>query len=253
MAYLREHTDVVASVNEGAETITTLVFGNSYFENDCDYRYDDSHKGFQEDVPGSIGGNPPGYHGYRGQICLMTAETPWYSNFSSGDMSMAPLSESEPGYCKSGLSGGAPRRGFTGSEAVTHCSAEKRFAIFVREIECDGATDCAALNRKGCFSSANTCGRCLPGFVGPGPQHEASRSAWDSNEPCTKDPYHMEDNGRRLLVDEEQGEKEVDLKRRLMEMLRAQQADMEMLRHENEELIATNRRLEAQLAYEKDA
>ena len=66
MAYLREHTDVVASVNEGAETITTLVFGNSYFENDCDYRYDDSHKGFQEDVPGSIGGNTPGYHGYRG-------------------------------------------------------------------------------------------------------------------------------------------------------------------------------------------
>ena len=59
----------------------------------------------------------------------------------------------------------------------------------------------------------------------------------------------MEDNGRRLLVDEEQGEKEVDLKRRLMaavEMLRAQQADIETLRaqladietlrHENEEL-----------------
>ena len=40
---------------------------------------------------------------------------------------------------------------------------------------------------------------------------------------------------------------------RAVEMLRAQQADMETLRHEHEELIATNRRLEAQLAYEKNA
>ena len=204
MSFLREHTDVAASVNGGAAAIATLVFGNSYMEQDCDYRYDVSagYKGFQEDVPAAIGGNQPvdAYHGYRGQVCLMTAQSPWYANFSAGDMNSAPLSEPEPGYCKSGLSGGAPRRGFSGSEAVPHCSAEKLFAIFVREVECDGATGCAALNRKGCFSSQNTCGRCLPGFVGAGPQDAASRSAWDSNQPCTPDPNHVDNESRRQLA-----------------------------------------------------
>jgi hypothetical protein len=198
MSYLRAHTDVTASVNGAEPEITTLVFGNSYFEQDCDYRYDESagYKGFQEDVPGAIGGNTPkgAYHGYRGQVCLMTSESPWYANFSSSgtasDMSSAPLSESEPGYCKSGLAGGAPRRGFSGSEHVPPCSAEKRFAIFVREVECDEAPQatCAGLHRRGCFSSRNICGRCLPGYVGAGPHDAASRSAWDSNEPCLLDP-----------------------------------------------------------------
>jgi hypothetical protein len=211
MAYLRAHTDVTASVNGADPEIATLVFGNSYFESQCDYRYDESARGFQEDAPSSIGGNTPAgaYHGYRGQVCLMTADSPWYANFSYGEMSKAPLSESEPGYCKSGLSGGAPRRGFAGSEGVPPCTADKRFAIFVREVECDGAPQatCDGLHRRGCFSSRNTCGRCLPGYIGAGPQDAASRSAWDSNEACTPDPNRVEeaaaagdDDGRRQLA-----------------------------------------------------
>jgi hypothetical protein len=191
MSYLREHINISASVNGAARAVHTLVFGSSYFESDCDYRHhqaDAGPRGFQEDVPASIGGNPPGYHGYRGQICLMTAaDSPWWSNFSTGDMSKPPRSEPERGYCKSGLSGGAPRRGFAGSEGVTQCSATRRFAIFVREVECGSQTAdvCKSLNRHPCFSTKRTCGRCLPGYVGPAPRAApADRGALDDNSPC---------------------------------------------------------------------
>ena len=256
MEHLREHTDVAASVNGASVGIVTLVFGSSYFEKDCDYQYTDSLKGFQEDVPASIGGNQPAgaYHGYRGQVCLMTPDSPWYANFSFGEtatsmpyhgMSKAPVSESEPGYCKSGLAGGAPRRGFSGDTAVVHCSAERQFAIFVREIECDDATGCADLNREGCFSSANTCGRCLPGFIGAGPQDAASRRLWDSNEPCTPDPNHVvEDDGRRQLeIGEGQDEDEAEgecADAAEVERLRSEVEDMERLRNEMERLEAVD-------------
>ena len=192
MSYLRAHVNVSASVNGAAHAVHTLVFGSSYFERDCDYKYlDNGPRGFQEDVPTSIGGNPAGYHGYRGQICLMTADSPWWSNFSTGSMVAPPRSEPEPGYCKSGLTGGAPRRGFAGSETVQQCSATRRFAIFVREVECGSQTAdlCKALNRHPCFSTARTCGRCLTGFVGPAPHAAAAdRGAWDDNSPSLTSP-----------------------------------------------------------------
>ena len=51
------------------------------------------------------------------------------------------------------------------------------------QVECSGASaaGCAALHRRPCHSSRNTCGRCLPGYVGAGPLPEANRSGWDSN------------------------------------------------------------------------
>ena len=189
MTYLREHINVTATVNSQPPAVHTLVFGSSYFLKDCDYRYinETGPHGFQADVPEGLGGNPPGYHGYRGQVCLMTSNSPWWSNFSTGDMAKAPLSEPEPGYCKSGLQGGAPRRGFPGSTSVPHCSATRRFGIFVREVDCSkkSAELCASLQRQPCFSTRNTCGKCLPGFSADTPNGApADRGSWDGNTTC---------------------------------------------------------------------
>eukprot|EP01044_Picomonas_judraskeda_P031975 COSAG03_NODE_12169_length_558_cov_0.915033_1_plen_120_part_10 len=56
------------------------------------------------------------------------------------------------------------------------CDVNKRLAIFVREVDCGSAPDCAPLHREQCYSTKNTCGLCLTGFeAAPG----------DSNDPCT--------------------------------------------------------------------
>jgi hypothetical protein len=52
---------------------------------------------------------------------------------------------------------------------------------------------CATLNRHPCFSTENTCGQCLPGFVGGALDSAtvagaaADRGAWDSNTACWAD------------------------------------------------------------------
>jgi hypothetical protein len=181
------------------------VYGSSFFEKHCDYHYNEIHQGFQEDIPSAIGGkawNTEGeYHGYRGQICIMTAPTssPWWANFSYGDMTQAPLSENQPGYCQSGgLDTGVARYPNDGS--ATKCSATRRFAIFIRAVDCSSQLDsaCAKLNRHACFSTENTCGRCLPGFVSEASESAtagvaADRGAWDSNSACWADaPFSPE-------------------------------------------------------------
>jgi hypothetical protein len=194
MSYLRMHSTVAVSINGDFPAPQTLVFGSSYFEKDCDYRYNSNGaKGFQQDVPAALGGTPWDcqgqdkgkcvYHGYRGQICFSgVPQSPWWANFSHGDMSQAPLSEQQPGYCNSGLDAGYQ---------ATNCSATRRFAIFVRKVDCSAqpAESCKALHRHPCYSTENTCGRCLPGFVGGAPSGaQADRGSWDGNTECSPAP-----------------------------------------------------------------
>ena len=110
----------------------------------------------------------------------------------SGPNADNPRSEPEPQFCNSGLAG----------YDATRCSGDRRFAIFVREVECGGAAaaGCAELHRKPCFSSRDTCGGCLDGFVGVGPLLPANRSAGDSNTACAVDPNWVGGRGRQLLL-----------------------------------------------------
>jgi hypothetical protein len=63
------------------------------------------------------------------------------------------------------------------------CDQNKRFAIFVREVDCSGAPDCGALHREPCFNTTATCGRCLHSFEG---------EPVDSNSACTQASSEMD-------------------------------------------------------------
>eukprot|EP01047_Picozoa_sp_COSAG01_P082653 COSAG01_NODE_16970_length_1189_cov_1.240367_2_plen_376_part_01 len=54
-----------------------------------------------------------------------------------------------------------------GTFDATPCSTERRFAIFVRPIDCSSLpAECTSLHREACYDKPNSCGNCTAGFIG---------------------------------------------------------------------------------------
>ena len=180
MSYRREHTLVInATVNGALVGDVMLVYGYSKMLWDsCDYdgmatdALYNVDTGVQKLLRGRIPEETPSE--YVGQICLMTSGSPWWTNFVAGDVwGETGSSERDQGYCTSGTDAGGGDKSWD----ETRCSIDRRFAMFVREVDCSGASAgyCASLNRESCYSTAGTCGACLYGYDGV---------AGDSNVPC---------------------------------------------------------------------
>ena len=165
MSYRRQHTTVVnATVAGQIAGDVKLVYGHSKMLWDsCDY------DGMATEASNELDGAVKVGSQFAGQICLVADGSPWWTNFAVGEeWGHTQSNERDQGFCTSGVSG---------SWDETRCSAERRFAIFVREVDCSAASAerCAGLNRDPCYSTAGTCGRCLYGYNG---------TAGDRNEPC---------------------------------------------------------------------
>ena len=115
------------------------------------------------------------HHSFTATITCSAAPSPWFNNFATGPAGTTPAVQTDRRqvHCNDKS---------TKTPATTEmCEPSKRFALFVREVDCSEKPDeaCASLRRSPCFNTTNTCGRCLHGFN--------SAVAGDSNMNCLAD------------------------------------------------------------------